>query len=86
MLTHTARLANDVAELRAGALIYMPTSMPFVNASQTVDAQVCAFLPEPDRRERLHGEAEALLDQFPDPTNRPPLFGAAGGYQGHLSR
>lgn len=40
-----------------------------------LDAELCSFLPEPGRRERLHREAEALLRRYPDPKSRPPLFG-----------
>ena len=65
MLTHTARLANDVAELRAGDLDLHAYIDAVCARVATVDAQVCAFLPEPERRERLHRDAEALLSQFP---------------------
>ena len=32
-------------------------------------------MPEPDRRARLHQEADALLKRWPDPLERPALFG-----------
>ncbi len=34
-----------------------------------------AYVPEPDRRARLHQEADALLKRWPDPLERPALFG-----------
>ena len=34
-----------------------------------------AMLPEPDRLERLRAEAIALAEKYPDPDNRPPLYG-----------
>ncbi|MBI4771596.1 MAG: amidase, partial [Chloroflexi bacterium] len=40
---------------------------------------VLAFLPEPDRFDRLRREAAALLERYPDPDARPPLFGAPVG-------
>ncbi len=43
------------------------------------DPQIQALLPEQGRRERLLGEAEALLGRFPDPEGRPPLFGLLVG-------
>ena len=36
---------------------------------------VRAVLPEPGRRDRLIREATALLERYPDPADRPPLFG-----------
>jgi Asp-tRNA(Asn)/Glu-tRNA(Gln) amidotransferase A subunit family amidase len=44
-----------------------------------LDAQLWAFVSEPDRRGRLHREADALLAQYPAPAERPPLFGALVG-------
>lgn len=38
-------------------------------------ASLRAFLPEPDRFERLKAEASQLISQYPDPENRPTLFG-----------
>lgn len=40
---------------------------------------VLAFIPEANRFERLHREAEALLSRFPDPEKRPSLFGMLAG-------
>jgi len=39
------------------------------------DNQVKAFLPEAGRRERLKQDLQELYTKFPDPENRPPLFG-----------
>ena len=38
-----------------------------------------AFLPEPNRRQRLIEEAELLLEEFPNPSERPPFFGIPVG-------
>jgi Asp-tRNA(Asn)/Glu-tRNA(Gln) amidotransferase A subunit family amidase len=43
------------------------------------EPQLRALLPEPGRRERLLIEARALLERFPEPAARPPLFGALVG-------
>lgn len=44
-----------------------------------VDSKIQAFLPEEQRRERLHREAEALLKAYPGPAGRPSLFGVLIG-------
>ena len=43
------------------------------------EPSVLAFLPEPSRFNRLQKEAEGLIKQYPDPGNRPPLFGMLSG-------
>lgn len=43
------------------------------------EPSVLAFVPEQDRFERLQREAEVLLSRFPDPENRPSLFGMLVG-------
>ena len=43
------------------------------------EPSVLAFVAEHNRFERLQKEAEELLSRFPDPENRPPLFGMLVG-------
>ncbi|HEX9676856.1 MAG TPA: amidase family protein, partial [Anaerolineales bacterium] len=43
------------------------------------EPEVLAFLPEPNRFERLQREAAALQAQYPDPDSRPRLFGLPVG-------
>lgn len=43
------------------------------------EPDVLAFLPEEARFERLRKEADDLVFHFPDPPNRPPLFGMLVG-------
>ncbi len=40
-----------------------------------IDSRVEAMLPETDRLERLGREIAGLLQKFPNPSDRPPLFG-----------
>ena len=54
-------------------------STHYVTAVDAVDPDVQALLPEPGRRERLHAEAAALEQRFPEPATRPPLYGALVG-------
>ncbi|MEW6084575.1 MAG: amidase [Chloroflexota bacterium] len=43
------------------------------------EPEVLAFLPEPNRFERLQKDAEELNKKYPDANNRPPLFGMTVG-------
>lgn len=43
------------------------------------EPEVLAFIPEPNRFERLQKDAEELTKKFPDVKNRPPLFGMTVG-------
>lgn len=43
------------------------------------EPEVLAFLPEPNRFERLQKDAEELIKKYPDANNRPPLFGMTVG-------
>ena len=44
-----------------------------------------AFMPEPHRRTRLLAEAASLPSRFPDPTDRPPLYGIPVGVKDVLT-
>ena len=43
------------------------------------EPEVLAFLPEADRFDRVRREARQLLDRYPQPHRRPPLFGVLVG-------
>lgn len=43
------------------------------------EAELVAFVPEPNRFDRLRREARALREQHPDPARRPPLYGVPIG-------
>ena len=79
MLLNPAPLAETAARLRSGELdlhVYLDSLCDRIEA---IDAQVQAFLPEADRRARLHAAANELLVTFPDPLDRPALFGVPAG-------
>ncbi len=40
-----------------------------------IESDVLAFVPEPDRFDRLRRDAYLLQERYPHPDNRPPLFG-----------
>lgn len=79
MFTYPHPLAATVADLRSGALDLLTYLDRLCDRIDAVEPHVQALLPEPDRRARLLTEAEALLDRYPDPATRPPLFGAPVG-------
>ena len=39
------------------------------------EGEVLAYLPEESRFDRLRAEAQALLERFPDPDQKPQLLG-----------
>ncbi len=79
MLLHTAPLAATAAALRSGQLDLLTYIDQVCDRLEQIDPVIQAFLPEPDRRARLRGDAERLAAQFPNPPSRPPLFGVAVG-------
>jgi Asp-tRNA(Asn)/Glu-tRNA(Gln) amidotransferase A subunit family amidase len=68
-------LAETAAALRSGSLdLFEYLNALFVRQEQ-VEPLVQAFVPEPDRRGRVMAEARALLARYPEPGQRPALFG-----------
>ncbi len=68
-------LAETAAALRGGALDLLDYLDALFARQEQVEPQVRAFVPEPDRRGRVMAEAQALLERYPQPGQRPPLFG-----------
>lgn len=79
MLTQSSPLAEIADRLRSGDLDLHTYIDTLCDRIEQVDPQVQAFLPEPTRRARLHAAADELLATFPDPDDRPLLFGAPTG-------
>ena len=67
------------AALRSGEVDLVAHVEEVCDRIDAEDSLIQALLPEPGRRERLTREAEALLARFPDPAQRPPLFGLLVG-------
>jgi len=67
------------AALRSGETDLVAHVQEVCDRIDAEDPLIQALLPEPARRERLTREAEALLDRFHDPAQRPPLFGLLAG-------
>jgi len=68
-------LAETAAALRSGRLDLFEYLDALFSRMDLVEPQVRAFVEEPDRKGRVWAEARALLDAFPQPEGRPPLFG-----------
>ncbi len=67
------------AALRSGEAELIAHVQTVCDRIDAEDPLIQALLPEPARRQRLTGEAEALLARFPDPARRPALFGLLVG-------
>lgn len=64
-----------VRAFRAGKLAVADYISQIERNFLALEPSILAFLPEANRFERLCREAEALVSRFPDPENRPSLFG-----------
>jgi Asp-tRNA(Asn)/Glu-tRNA(Gln) amidotransferase A subunit family amidase len=76
MLTNPAPLAATVNALREGQVDLIDYVDDMFDRVERLNPQVEAILPDPDRRARLHAEATELQQRFPNPGDRPPLYGA----------
>ena len=75
----SAPLAETAAALHTGQLDLLAYLNEICNRIDAAEPLIQALLPEADRRARLITEAQALQARFPDPANRPPLFGIPVG-------
>ncbi len=67
------------AALRNGAVDLIAHVNEVCDRIDAEDPLIQALLEEPGRRQRLTSEAEALLTRYPDPEERPPLYGLLVG-------
>jgi len=79
MTTRGARLADAVRALRDGEDTARNYAAACCDQIEELDPEVRAFLPEPDRRDRVLAAAEDRDQQYPEPSDRPPLFGVPVG-------
>jgi len=78
-LIHPAPLATTAAALRSEQLDLLAYIDDVCHQIDELDPHVHAFLPEADRNARLRTGAAALRARFPDPADRPPLYGVPVG-------
>ena len=76
MFINSTPLALTVEELRAGQQDLVAYVDEMCDRLEKLDSQLEAVLAEPNRRNRVRSEAKALQERYPDPANRPPLYGA----------
>jgi Asp-tRNA(Asn)/Glu-tRNA(Gln) amidotransferase A subunit family amidase len=76
---NTNSLSELIPRLRDGRLSLFDYLEQLETRFNLREPEVLAFLPEADRFRRLRREAESLLARYPDPSNRPPLFGVPVG-------
>ncbi len=74
-----ARLAAVAGELRTGELDPGEYADDCCDRIDAVDGELRAFVPEPDRREKVHDQLTALSDRDSDPSDRLQLFGVPVG-------
>lgn len=78
-LTHPCDLAGAAEALRSGERAPGALIDELCDRIDSIDGRLHAILPEPERRARLHREADALEDRFSDPEERPLLYGVPVG-------
>ncbi len=74
-----APLKTTAAALRSGQLDLLDYVEQACDRLDALDPQIEAVVPEPERRERLRRQARDLQNRFPDPSQRPPLYGVLLG-------
>ena len=80
MYTHKASLTEIVDQLRSGALDLYDYIDDVCDRVDAVDPYIEALVAEEgNRRSRLYAAAAELLEDFPDPQDRLPLFGVLVG-------
>ena len=72
-------LAETAAALRSGRLDLFEYLDALFARMDAVEPQVRAFVEEPDRKARVLADARALVAAYPEPGQRPPLFGVPIG-------
>lgn len=75
-LTAPVSLTEQVARLRGGQVSLEAEIERSIERLAEVNPYIRAVLPDPRQRERLAAEARDLRERWPDPADRPPLFGA----------
>jgi Asp-tRNA(Asn)/Glu-tRNA(Gln) amidotransferase A subunit family amidase len=78
-LIQSALLSDDAAQVREGSLSFAEMLAKYEARFEAIEPQIQAFIPEPNRFQRLAQEAQELERRYPDPNQRPPLYGALVG-------
>jgi Asp-tRNA(Asn)/Glu-tRNA(Gln) amidotransferase A subunit family amidase len=76
MYINNSPLVQTVEALQKGEIDLISHVEEMCDRVTKLDSDVEAMLPEPGRKKRLRAEAKELQERFPNPDERPPLFGA----------
>ena len=76
LLVSPLSLSAQVAATGSGELSLQDLISGTLERLDEVNPLVRAMLPDPRQRERLSAEAAALMERWPSPDDRPPLYGA----------
>ncbi len=76
MFINSSPLAATVDKLRTGQMDLIAYVDEMWDRLAELDPHIEAMLPEPERRNRVRSEANALQERYPDHAKRPPLYGA----------
>jgi Asp-tRNA(Asn)/Glu-tRNA(Gln) amidotransferase A subunit family amidase len=79
MYTAPFPLYETTLALRNGQMDLISYVHAVCDRIDEVEPQIEALLPEENRRQRLLHEAKLLLEHYPNPAGRPPLFGVLVG-------
>lgn len=79
MIRHLHPLLATAERLRSGQLELVAYVEEVLARVESIDGQLGALLPEADMRARLLSDARALREIYPDPAQRPPLYGVPVG-------
>jgi Asp-tRNA(Asn)/Glu-tRNA(Gln) amidotransferase A subunit family amidase len=79
MISYTKDLISLARDLASDDLDLLDYLNHLESQFQEREPVVKAFLPEEDRFTRLHKEAKSLFARYPQPRERPPLFGVPVG-------
>lgn len=72
-------LVELTQQLRSGSLLLSDYLAQLETRFAEREPEVLAFMPEAERWDRLNYEAQQLLEQYPNPAERPVLFGVPVG-------
>ncbi|WP_052888304.1 amidase [Thermogemmatispora carboxidivorans] len=75
MWTRNVRLQEQAEQLSSGRRDLMSAIEEACDWVEQAEPELAALLPEEGRRERLRREAVGLQQRYPDPAERPPLYG-----------
>jgi Asp-tRNA(Asn)/Glu-tRNA(Gln) amidotransferase A subunit family amidase len=78
-MLYSAPLYETAAALRSGRLDLLAYLNELCDRIDADEPLIQALLPEGNRRARLLAGARALQERYPDPANRPPLYGIPVG-------